>query len=241
MAADMSLKCPLCLVSGQTAKVRGADRRRYHLCGNCSLIFADPEHHLAPAAEKAFYSTHENGIGNPGYVDFLNRVVQPMLLHLDRGMRGLDYGCGPGPTLSLLLKQQGIACEDYDPFFLDRPLRPPYDFIFSTECFEHFRRPKVEIQRIISLLKPGGLLGIMTERWTTLEGFANWYYTRDPTHVCFYHERTIEFLCERYGFAPLWMDANRVAILHLSPFASDISNYKSESQAVAALRDRRNP
>jgi len=63
------------------------------------------------------------------------------------------------------------------------------------------------------LLKPGGLLGLMTERWTTPEQFVSWYYTRDPTHVCFYHERTLDFVCHRYGFAPTWMDETRVAIL----------------------------
>jgi SAM-dependent methyltransferase len=201
------------LVSGQTTDVRGADRRRYYLCGNCSLIFADPQHRLSPAEEKAFYSTHENSIENPGYVAFLNRVIQPMLLYLDRGMSGLDYGCGPGPTLSLLLKRHGIACDDYDPLFADRVLQPPYDFVFSTECFEHFHNPEVEIRRIASLLRPGGLLGIMTERWTTLEQFANWYYTRDPTHVCFYQTSTLDFVCRRYGFTPVWLDESRVAIL----------------------------
>jgi SAM-dependent methyltransferase len=235
------MECPLCSVVGQTTDVRGADRRRFYLCSNCSLIFADPEHRLSPAEEKAFYLTHENSIENPGYVEFLNRVVQPMLLHLDSGMRGLDYGCGPGPTLSLLLQRRGIACDDYDPLFADRPLQPPYDFAFSTECFEHFHKPEIEIRRISSLLKPGGLLGIMTERWTTLEVFASWYYTRDPTHVCFYHERTLDFLCRRFGFTPVWMDGSRVAILRRNLSIASSSNITSENQAGAAFRDRTNP
>jgi len=213
MATDLRLQCPLCLVLGKTTYVRGADHRRYYLCGNCSLIFSDPEHDLSPTQEKAFYLNHENSIKNPGYVDFLHRVIQPMLSRLDCGMKGLDYGCGPGPTLSHLLQRHGIVCEIYDPLFADHPLRPPYDFIFATECFEHFHHPEIDIRRISSLLKPGGLLGLMTERWTTPEQFVSWYYTRDPTHVCFYHERTLDFVCHRYGFAPTWMDESRVAIL----------------------------
>ena len=166
--------------------------------------------------EKVFYSKHENSIENVGYVDFLNRVVQPMLPFLTREMRGLDYGCGPGPTLSLLLKQRGIACDDYDPLFTDCAFRAPYDFIFATECFEHFYRPGVELQRIGSLLTPGGLLGVMTERWTTVEEFATWYYTRDPSHVCFYHANTLDYICKQYGYTSVWMDQNRVAILRRS-------------------------
>jgi len=201
------------LVSGSTTDIRGADRRRYYLCDNCSLIFVDPEHHLSPEQEKAFYLNHENNIENAGYIDFLNRIVQPMLSFLTRGMRGLDYGCGPGPTLSLLLNQKGMRCDDYDPLFTDCALRTPYDFVFATECFEHFHRPGVELQRIGSLLKPRGWLGIMTERWTTPEEFANWYYTRDPTHVCFYHVNTLDYICKQYGYSSVWMDQSRVAIL----------------------------
>ena len=224
MSADLRIHCPLCLVAGQTTPLRGADHRRYYLCGNCSLIFADPQHHLSLAQQKTFYLNHENSIDNPGYVDFLDRIVQPMLSRLDRGMRGLDYGCGPGPTLSPLLQRHGIVCEIYDPLFADLPLQPPYDFIFATECFEHFQRPAVEIRRLSSLLKPGGLLGLMTERWTTPERFADWYYTRDPTHVCFYHARTFDFICHRFGFSPVWMDHNRVAILRRDDHAQSLLN-----------------
>jgi SAM-dependent methyltransferase len=213
MSTDLRIQCPLCLILGQTTDVRGADRRRYHLCGNCSLIFADPEHNLSLTQQKTFYLNHENRMENPGYVDFLNRVVEPMLSRLHRGMRGLDYGCGPESTVSCLVQRHGIVCEIYDPVFADYQLQPPYDFIFATECFEHFHHPEIEIRRISDLLKPGGLLGIMTERWTTAEQFGSWYYSRDPTHVCFYHARTLDFVCHRYGFAPVWMDETRVAIL----------------------------
>lgn len=215
MTTARRIQCPLCLVFDRTIPVSGADQRRYFLCGNCSLIFADPSHHLSLAQQRTHYLNHDNRIDNPGYVEFLNRVVEPMLPHLDGSMRGLDYGCGPGPILSRLLHRQGIACDNYDPLFADHPLQPPYDFIFSTECFEHFHRPEVEIRRISSFLKAGGLLGIMTERWTTLEDFASWYYTLDPTHACFFHERTLDFICDRYGFTFEWRDESRVAILRL--------------------------
>ncbi len=188
------------------------DERRYYLCDTCALICVDPAHHLAPDAEKAHYTTHENSIENAGYVHFLDRVIQPTLPYLNTTMRGLDYGCGPGPTLSRLLRRQGIACEDYDPLFVPRAPRPPYDFIFSTECFEHFRLPHQEIRRICALLRPGGLLAVMTERWTTLEHFAQWYYPRDPTHVAFYHADTMRYVCTRFGLTVLWQDADRVVI-----------------------------
>ncbi|WKZ37134.1 MAG: class I SAM-dependent methyltransferase [Anaerolineales bacterium] len=215
------MNCPLCLASASITDVRGMDARRYHLCGNCLLIFADPSHHLSPAEEKARYETHNNSIEDGGYVQFLNRVIQPMLPYLHKDMRGLDYGSGPGPALSRLVRRQGIDCEDYDPFFGDHPLHPPYDFVFSTECFEHFKNPQAEIQRVCDLLKPVGLLGIMTERWATLESFADWYYTQDPTHVSFYHANTFDFLCRRFGLTVLWQDGSRVVIFQRSHIADN--------------------
>ena len=204
--------CPLCRTAG-CEPVRGADDRSYYRCGHCLLIFADARHRLSRAEEAAHYRTHENGIHQRGYVEFLDRVIEPMLPHLRPSTRGLDFGCGPGPTLSLLVRRQGIACEDYDPIFHDVPLTPPYDFLFATECFEHFFSPARELERICGLLRPGGLLGIMTELWTDLSSFQSWYYTRDPTHVSFFHERTMEFICGRYGFERLWSDGRRVILL----------------------------
>jgi Methyltransferase domain len=206
-------RCPLCLTDGGACRVPGADARTYFFCEVCHLISADEVHHLSQAQERAHYQTHENSIENAGYVRFLNRAVDAMRPYLATGMKGLDYGCGPGPTLSIMLEQEGLHCENYDPLFVPRVLEPPYDFIFSTECFEHFREPDRDIERIRDLLRCGGYLGIMTEMWTSLEQFSSWYYTRDPTHVSFYHERTFEFVCRRYGFAPVTGDGRRVIVL----------------------------
>lgn len=140
-----------------------------------------------------------------------------MLPYLNVTMRGLDYGCGPGPVLSQLVRKHGMVCEDYDPLFADRSLQPPYDFIFATECFEHFLNPDREIQRLRNLLRSGGLLGIMTECWTDVEQFGRWYYTKDPTHISFYHADTLDYICNQYGFALLWQKENRVFILEGHP------------------------
>lgn len=205
--------CPLCFTQQPHQKVTGADNRTYYHCANCALIFADPSHFLSRETEKSHYLTHENHIHNAGYVRFLNQVLEPLLPHLDNSMRALDYGCGPGPTLSQLLRQRGITCDDYDPLFANVPLHPPYDVIFATECFEHFHHPEKEIQRIVDLLKPGAWLGIMTECWSSITAFPTWYYSKDPTHVCFYHADTFDYLCRRYGLVQYEPGHRRVVIL----------------------------
>lgn len=206
------MECPLCLRS-EPQCVQGPDARRYYLCHTCTLIFVDPAQRLSPDEERARYMLHQNSRQDRGYVAFLNQLLRPLLPYLGEGARGLDYGSGPVPVLSQLAQEQGIACDEYDPFFTNGPLYPPYDVVFASECFEHFHHPAEEMAHILTLLKPGGLLGIMTERWTTLAAFAVWYYVQDPTHVVFYHADTFDFLCNRFGLASVWQDERRVTIL----------------------------
>lgn len=209
----MQHTCPLCHAREMLTAMGGADGRRHFLCAHCWLISADGCARLTRDDEAAHYRLHENSIHQTGYVAFLNRLLDPMQAYLEPGMRCLDFGCGPGPTLSQLVRNRRIACDDYDPIFRDVPLSPPYDAIFATECLEHFHAPARELGRLAELLRPGGLLGIMTETWTDLDAFGRWYYTRDPTHVAFYHARTFEFIGTQFGFSIEHTDGRRVHIL----------------------------
>ncbi|MBN1864907.1 MAG: class I SAM-dependent methyltransferase [Victivallales bacterium] len=204
--------CPLC--GGQRTGVEAlrSAGREFYICGHCSLIFVDKAFHLCAGDEKARYETHCNNILDEGYVAFLSRIITPSIEFLEPGMRGLDFGCGPGPTLSRILELRGFPCDDYDPFFVPEPPRPPYDFIFSTECLEHFTSPGIEIGNICSMLKKGGILCIMTELWATTETFEGWYYARDPSHVSFYHLRTLDFIRDFFRLEDVWNDGSRCAI-----------------------------
>lgn len=205
--------CLLCRgVELQTLSPKN-DERHYYLCHACKLIAVDPIYYLSEEDEKKRYQSHNNGIDEPGYVSFLNRIVEPALSYINKSMKGLDFGCGPAPTLSKLVNSHGITCDDYDPLFhFNTPLNK-YDFIFATECFEHFFEPKKELKKIKSLLKPGGYLFVMTERYDNIERFHNWYYKRDPTHVIFFHQDTFHFIENEYGFKIMYNDKNRVIIL----------------------------
>ncbi len=88
----------------------------------------------------------------------------------------------------------------YDPFYADDPalLERRYDFITATEVIEHFRTPRAEFERLFALLKPGGLLGVMTKRVIDREAFARWHYKNDLTHISFFSIPTLRWLAERY-------------------------------------------
>ena len=204
--------CPLCASRGPYTNITGPKGRGYLLCENCQLIFMQREFLPDRTAEKQRYQAHQNGPQDAGYVQFLNRAIIPALPYLNGSMRGLDYGCGPAPTLSGLLDTHGLHCENYDPYFYPEFPEGHFDFIFATEVVEHFFHPGQELQRISALLKSGGFLTIMTEPWVSLQGFSDWHYAKDMTHVCFYHANTIAYICTRYGFEIINKNSPRVTV-----------------------------
>jgi hypothetical protein len=204
--------CPLCGRAGPFERVVDVRRRRHRVCGRCRLIFVEDEQVPAPAAQKERYAKHRNHPGDAGYVAFLRQAVEPALPHLKPEMRGLDYGCGHTPTLAGLLAAEGLACENYDLFF--HPAWPEglFDFVFATEVVEHFHRPGEEWERLLSLVKPGGVLTVMTSPWTDLESFRTWGYASDETHLCFYHRQTLDWICARHGLEALDRRQPRVSV-----------------------------
>jgi hypothetical protein len=207
------MNCILCESKNVKLLELAGDKRKYFSCQSCYLIFVDPSHHISVEQEKARYELHENSATDLGYVKFLSQVIQPSLSFLTSNMIGLDYGCGPNPTLSGLLSQHQLTCYNYDPLFgFNHPLQA-YDFLFATECVEHFRYPKDDFFKMDSLLKPKGFLSIMTDHWQSLDQFATWYYKRDITHVSFYHQRTFAFIRAQAGYELKYTDNQRIVVM----------------------------
>ncbi len=208
------MTCPLC---HSDEKIRDFDipvDKKYYLCGTCKLVYAHPQQYLSPEKELQRYSFHQNSLSDEGYVKFLRQVIDPALKYINPNMCGLDFGCGPNPVLSKLLKSNNINCDFYDPYFFpDIPDNRKYDFVFATECFEHFFNPSSELQLISSMLNKNGILAIMTEFYPEEEKFADWYYIKDPTHVCFYNLEVLDYICKSYKYERICTDSKRVAIL----------------------------
>lgn len=204
--------CPLCRCGGARS-VRPATRRRLRVCARCLLLFVDPVER--PTAEEAArrYRRHENSIEDDRYVRFLARLLDPVVEQLTPGSRGLDFGSGPEPVLAELVRRRGFTCEIYDPVFAPGPPVPPYDFLLASEVCEHFVDPAAEFARMRALLRPGGLLGIMTELWAEETALASWSYLSDPTHVAFYRAETFEWISREFGWERVASDGHRVVLL----------------------------
>lgn len=197
---DETPGCPLCRSLQADAFHR--DRQRdYYRCQICRLVFVPPKHYIRREEEKAEYDRHQNRPDDPGYRQFLSRLFIPLQERLAPGSQGLDFGSGPGPTLSVMLTEAGHDVALYDPFYAHHPdvLTRRYDFVTASEVVEHLHHPGLELDRLYGLLKPGGLLGIMTKQVIDHTRFANWHYINDPTHVCFFSNATFAWLTGRWG------------------------------------------
>lgn len=198
----MPLLCPLC--HGRNTVFFFADSKNYqhtyHRCSDCDIIFVPPEYRLDIKEEKKRYDLHRNDY-SPPYIDFLSRLAIPMLESLSPPAVGLDFGSGISQAMANLFRQSEHTCYCYDIFYYPEKklLSQRYDFIVASEVIEHLYEPKMVWEQWLSLLKPDGLLGVMTGLRPDDKTFANWWYKNDPTHVMLFSLKTFEYLQERYG------------------------------------------
>ncbi len=200
MNASAPPHCPLC--GDRSLPHEQVGRRRFFHSPTCDLVFLDPDFRLPEQDEVAHYGTHRNDPDDSGYRRFLSRLADPLLARLRPGAEGLDFGCGPGPALPVMLEEAGFEMRVYDPFFApdEEALRRCYDFITATEVVEHLFEPARVLERLTGMLRPGGWLAIMTEPPPVDRSLTTWRYARDPTHVCFHSPATFRWIAERWGY-----------------------------------------
>jgi SAM-dependent methyltransferase len=209
----VSETCPLCASDASVAYAKDR-RRRYLQCGHCALVFIPPSQRLSADEERAQYDLHSNAPTDAGYRRFLDRLAAPLCARRPPPARGLDFGAGPGPTLSVMLTERGYDMAIYDPFYAPdpAPLSERWDFICATEVVEHLFEPGRVLAQLWSCLRPGGYLGIMTKLVRDRAAFAQWHYKNDPTHVCFFSEATFRWWAETQRADCEWVAADALLL-----------------------------
>ncbi len=194
------MSCPLCLFD-RSIHFQQDKYREYLKCNECHLIYVPTQYHLSEEAEKNRYDYHENNMEDVGYQKFLSKIFDPMLEKIKPQSEGLDFGCGNGPVLAKMFEKKGHKMSLFDKFYFkdESVFLNKYDFIVSTEVFEHLHQPKLVLEKLLKLLNTKGILGIMTNLEAKSKNFSNWYYSADPTHICFYSEETFEWISSKYN------------------------------------------
>lgn len=209
MAAETARPCPLCGASLAPFVTVWAGRKAarrplaFYECPTCWLVVRDPDAWPTRTVERAYYRTHENDATDPGYRRFLAPAFTHIRASLQRGGRGLDFGCGPDSAIAAQAAEAGVPMAIFDPVFHpDEAVlhESHYDVISCTETVEHLHRPMEVMQQLERLLCPGGRLVIQTGFAPEAPAFAGWHYWRDPTHVIFFRAATFEWLAASRGW-----------------------------------------
>jgi hypothetical protein len=196
-------KCPLCTSDDCPLYWQGQNPTRDYLhCQYCDLVFVPSRFQLCSEEEKKIYDQHENNPQDEHYRKFLGRLFTPMSTMLSKPSKGLDFGSGPGPTLSKMFAEQGHQCAIYDKFYANdkSTLEKDYGFVSATEVVEHLANPKDVFGMLFSLTeKTKGPVGIMTKLHPQdRKSFLQWHYKNDPTHIAFFSHLTMEMLAKSY-------------------------------------------
>ncbi len=198
--------CTLC--TAQTDSFATWKGRVYFRCASCGLIQLMERQHPTLDEERSEYKAHNNDPTDLGYRKFLSPVTKPVLECLNKDIPSnpqlLDFGCGPGPTISIVLGESGWQMDNYDPLFYPNNalLEQRYDLITCTEVVEHFHDPRASWTQLLGLLKSTGKLFVMTQvsdRYQQPEAFVNWHYIREKSHVAFYHTETMKWIAQWQG------------------------------------------
>lgn len=206
------MKCKICGSSVEPLEYGQAGSKAhavYYFCGDCRFISKDSSFYLESEKERQRYLLHINTAQDSAYVEMLKQFLDTAVLpYVQPGGEALDYGCGPGPVLAGLLKEAGFDTNIYDIFFEPEKVfvGKTYDLITCTEVVEHLADPMETLMLLKSLLKPGGILAIMTMFHQGVEHFKSWWYRRDATHISFFHPETFRTIAGELDFQILIMD-----------------------------------
>lgn len=195
------IPCPLC--SSSSAYFFTGRIGTYFRCTGCRSAFLHPSVRLEAAEEKARYDLHTNDVNDPRYRRFAQPMADLVMENFTPSHQGLDFGAGPGPVITQMLKENHFQTAVYDPFYHDNQeiLTKEYDYILCCEVIEHFYDPRKSFMTLRRLLKPGGKLFCRTSLFCDSVDFPSWYYKDDETHVFFYHPDACAWITDHLGFS----------------------------------------
>ncbi len=208
------MDCQLCL-QAELPPLGERENRIYYHCPICDMIVLAGDQLPDSKEERERYLLHNNTLENEGYVKNFQQFIEEMVIpHLRPGEQALDFGCGPGPVLKVLLEDRGYPTRIYDPYFYPELAEGSrYSLITATEVLEHVYASRQLFEQLLGHLLKGGILAITTYFHPGPEDFLDWWYRRDPTHVSFYSLKTFQWVVDYFPFKLLDTDGKKMLAL----------------------------
>ncbi|WP_373036735.1 class I SAM-dependent methyltransferase [Sulfurimonas sp.] len=212
-------KCKICNCN-TTVISDDKSGKSYYRCSECDYIFMDDKYHLDATLEKKHYDNHDNNLESLGYVKMFETLIEEFIADKkDEIKTALDFGCGEGEVLPVLLERAGICCDRYDLFYFPKKVyeNKNYDLICSTEVIEHLRNPLEILKELLSHLNKDGCLLLMTYfHHSDDENFLKWFYIKDVTHIGFFSMKTFEYLASAFDLEILKHNSKNIVMFKKS-------------------------
>ncbi len=208
-------RCKIC--QSFTSLIKDVKKElNYYRCSTCGFIYLDDAQRVDETREKKQYDQHNNSLENKGYVQMFEEFIELSIAsYLPNIQTALDFGSGPTPIFSELLKRRGLEVDIYDLFYAPQKVyeSKSYDLISSTEVFEHLSKPLEVLELLSKHLNPQGYIVLMTKFPPKEDdAFLNWWYRRDPTHISFFTPQSFELMAEKVGLKLLKTINSNIAV-----------------------------
>ena len=109
------MECVLC--NSITNFFKSANKRDYYKCPSCMAVQLNSFIYVSEQQEINLYKTHNNDVFDKGYQNFVSPIFNSVINDFNNSTTGLDFGCGTGPVITKLLRDQNYTMVTYDPFF----------------------------------------------------------------------------------------------------------------------------
>lgn len=221
----MAINCPACECNDSFEKER-VGRYRLFECRRCQLTFSDP----MMSGDEKYYEGHiairhesrEEVLANSMSFDTADN--RRLLSSLEGDSRVLDVGCGVGGFVAFAVNNYGIdafgidfnssqialgrsvfglgdricvkSIEDLSKDGQDRK----FDLITLFEVVEHVEQPKVLIENVFGLLKPGGMLVLSCPNEQRWQPAGRLFVDFPPYHLTRWTPRSMRCLLTSVGF-----------------------------------------
>lgn len=185
-------------------------------CTKCELVF-DPSPKRVPALvySKEYYQNPYFTNAECSIQTFISRI-EGLLAKTGKNVSLLDVGCGLGVFLELakkagVKKVMGVEisnfaikeCKKKGLSVYRKFPKGNFDIVTLQDSIEHFTNPIDELQKVYKVLKPGGLLLVITPDTASLSKKVLgrfWFHWKKDEHLSYFNPKNIRIFLEKNGF-----------------------------------------
>lgn len=220
--------CPVCN-SKKTSSYWAMPGYKLEKCGNCSMVWdAYPLENIHAQYEKSYFVNPNPKGGYANYFEGMRvnkRTFYERLKRIGKKHKKgklLDVGCALGDCLVEAKKlgwedPEGLEVSEYayefakkkglkvKKGFLEKGTYPEnnFDLVLYQDVIEHIKEPVEELEKVRKILKPGGLVFLVTPDiggwWKRILG-PLWYHYKPEEHIMYFSQESLKKALQKAGF-----------------------------------------